>query len=228
VAGPQPAGAFRGFPVEAIAFFDGLALDNTKAYWQANRAIYEQSVKEPMLALCAALEDHGPFHLFRPYNDVRFAKNKPPYKEQIGAYGESEGGAGYYVQLSAGGLMAGAGYYAMAADQLERFRQAVVDEHRGGELARIVDAVHEAGVQTGAISELKTAPRGYPKDHPRIEILRRKGLIGWRAWPVAPWLHTAKAAARVRGAWDATAELNRWLDANVGPSHLAPEDAERF
>ena len=73
-------------------------------------------------ALCDELDEYGPFHLFRPYNDVRFAKGRPPYKTQQGAYGEGEGGAGFYFHISREGLMAAAGYYAMMRDQLERFR----------------------------------------------------------------------------------------------------------
>jgi uncharacterized protein (TIGR02453 family) len=219
--------AFRGFPKAALTFFEGLAADNTKAYWQANKTVYDSAVKGSMLALTDVLAEYGPFHIFRPYNDVRFAKNRPPYKEQIGAYGESEGGAGYYVQLSTSGLMVGAGYYAMANDQLERFRTAVADDHRGVELDHIVDEVHAAKLQTGAISELKTAPRGYPKDHPRIELLRRKGLIAYRSFPVAAWLHTSKVIDRVRDTWNAVGSMNQWLDAHVGPSTLPPDDADR-
>jgi len=224
----DPPARFTGFPREAISFFEGLAADNTKSYWQANKPVYEASVKGPMVALLAELDEYRPFHVFRPYNDVRFAKNRPPYKEQIGAYGESEGGAGHYVQLSASGLTVGAGYYAMASDQLERFRAAVDDDHRGTEIAGIVAALHKAKLTTGAISELKTAPRGYAKDHPRIELIRRKGLIASRSWPVVGWLHTAKVVERVRAAWTEMAPMNEWLDANVGPSQLAPEDLERF
>ncbi len=73
--------------------------------------------------------------------------------------------------------MAAAGYYAMAKDQLERFRAAVDDDGTGAEIAELVDALSDAGYTIGAIDELKTAPRGYPKDHPRIELLRRKGLM---------------------------------------------------
>ena len=114
VAGDPSPGAFRGFPREAIQFYEGLALDNSKAYWQANKPRYETSVRAPMVALLHELGEFGPFHIFRPYNDVRFAKNKPPYKDGIGAYGESQGGTGFYVGLSAEGLIAGSGCYSMA------------------------------------------------------------------------------------------------------------------
>src|SRR4051794_14385339 len=135
-----------------------------------------------MQALLDDLGEYGPFHIFRPYNDVRFAKGRPPYKEQIGAVGESQGGAVQYVAFSAAGLTVGTGYYSMAADQLERFRAAVDDEHRGAEAAELCAALEARGYSIGAMEELKTAPRGYPKDHPRIALLRRKGLTSFRSW----------------------------------------------
>ena len=115
--------AFNGFPDEAITFYEGLIADNTRTYWQANKPIYEQSVKAPMMSLLDELADFGPYHVFRPHKDVRFSKDKTPYKDHIGAYGESQGGAGFYVQFSATGMLAGTGYYHMAGDQLDRYRR---------------------------------------------------------------------------------------------------------
>ena len=165
--------AFKGFPPEAIAFYEGLQADNSRAYWQAHKATYEATVKGPMNELLAALDEFGPFHIFRPYRDVRFAKDKTPYKEHTGAFGESEGGAGFYLQFSAAGMFAGSGYYAMASDQLARFRAAVEADATGRELVELSDAVVQQGLRLGAVSELKSAPRGVPKDHPRIEFLAR-------------------------------------------------------
>ncbi|MCU1394325.1 MAG: hypothetical protein JWM34_2753 [Ilumatobacteraceae bacterium] len=219
--------AFSGFPVEAFEFFDGLAADNSKAYWQANRPVYDAQVRAPMDALLADLADHATFHVFRPYNDVRFAKGRPPYKEQIGALGESEGGAVYYVALSASGIVTGTGYFHMAPDQLERFRVAVDDDVLGPEVARLSAAVEATGCSLGSIGELKTAPRGYPKDHARMDLLRRKGLTAMRSWDVAPWMHTRAVVKRVRDVWASAADLDAWLDANVGPSTLPPAEWRR-
>ena len=220
--------AFRGFPDEAFAFYEALHADNSRTFWQSNKPRYQASVRAPMDELIAELEAYGPFHVFRPYNDVRFSKNKAPYKEHIGAYGESEGGAGFYLQLGADGIMAAAGYYAMAADQLERFRRAVDADATGAEIEGIVTQLERGGHQIGAIGELKTAPRGYPKGHPRIVLLRRKGLMASKRWPVSKWMHTKAVVTRVRDAWEACEEMNTWLDLHVGPSTLAPEDAERW
>ena len=216
--------AFSGFPAEGIEFYEQLDADNSRIFWQANKHRYDEFVKQPMIVLTEVLDEFGPFHMFRPYNDVRFSKNKPPYKTHQGAYGESEGGAGHYVQFSATGLMVGAGYYAMAKDQLERFRAAIDGDATGSELAALVADAERRKYSIGAIGELKTAPRGYPKDHPRIELLRRKGLIAARQFGLPKWIHTAAAAKRIRDSWTGAADLCAWLDAHVGPSTLPPDD----
>lgn len=216
-----------GFSPAAIAFFEELAADNSKVFWQANKATYDTEVKGAMEAVLADLGDQGPFKIFRPYNDVRFAKGRPPYKEQIGAVSETEGGSMLYVQFSAAGLMTGIGYYTMASDQLESFRRAVDDEHRGAEIAAICTTLQSKGYTLGAMEELKTAPRGCPKDHPRIDILRRKGLIATVAWPPEPWLHTQAVVTRIRNVWKGAAAMTAWLETHVGPSQLPPPDWDR-
>ena len=216
--------AFGGFPVEGIEFYEQLDADNSRTFWQANKGRYDEFVKQPMVELTEALADFGPFHMFRPYNDVRFSKNKPPYKTAQGAYGESEGGAGYYVQFSAAGLMVGAGYYAMAKDQLERFRTAIDGEAIGSELAELVADAAEAQVLDRCDRRPQDRAPWFPEGPPRIELLRRKGLIATREFGAPKWLHTAGAAKRIRDTWTGVADLCAWLDAHVGPSTLPPDD----
>ena len=117
---------FTGFPVEAFDFYEGLEADNSKTYWTAHKHLYEACVRDPLVALCELLEpEFGAVHLFRPYRDVRFARDKSPYKEQQGAtVGDN------YVLVSAAGLFAAGGYYHMAADQVGRYREAVDDFRR--------------------------------------------------------------------------------------------------
>src|SRR3954464_11771647 len=120
--------AFRGFPPEARSFYEGLEADNSKSYWTAHKDVYERAVKGPFEALCVDVDEaFRPLRLFRPYRDVRFSKDKAPYKTAAAA-GEADDGSVYYVQLSSSGLFVGSGQYHMAADQLERFRAAVDDD----------------------------------------------------------------------------------------------------
>ena len=215
--------AFRGVPVGVIEFYQRLEVDNSKAFWEANKHVYRDVVKATAFELCDELAEYGPFHLFRPHNDLRFSKSKPPYKTHQGAYGESEGGAGHYVQMSAAGLMCAAGYYAMAKDQLDRFRRAVDADATGTEIADIVADLRTHRFEIDAINELRTAPRGYPKDHPRIELIRRKGLMVSKDFGAPKWLHTPEASKRIRDVFRAAEPMNTWLDAHVGPSTLEPD-----
>ena len=216
---------FRGFPPEALDFWAGLEADNSKTFWAARRDVYEQAVRGPMEALVETCDDLGPFRIFRPYRDVRFARDKTPYKTHIGAVTETEGGGLYYVQLSAQGLFVAAGYHGMASDQLERYREAVAGDS-GEDLSAVVADLEGARYQIGG-EALKVAPRGYPRDHPRIRLLRHKGVTMGRTFPVAKWLHTKVARERVRQVWSDSDPLQAWLDKHVGPSRLPPDD-DRF
>jgi uncharacterized protein (TIGR02453 family) len=207
---------FRGWPEEALEFFAGLEADNSKTYWQQNKDRYEQLVRAPMEDLVEELApEWGEGKIFRPYRDIRFSADKSPYKTNIAAVV-----GGGYVQLSADGLGAGSGMWHMAPDQLERYRQAVSENKPGAALERIVEKASAAGLAITGHEELKTAPKGYAKDHPRIELLRHKGLITWREWPAGAWLGTRRAKDRVVEFLRHSKPLNAWLDSHVGPSTL--------
>ncbi len=219
---------FTGWPEEAFAFYAGLEADNSRAYWLEHKAVYESAVKRPFALLSEAVgATHSELLLFRPHRDVRFSKDKSPYKTAAGALGEREGGATYYVQLSAEGLMVGAGMYDLASDQLERFRAAVLDDNTGPELAAVAERSEGAGYALGALHTLKTAPRGIARDHPRIGLLRRKGLIISRSFPKAPWMSTPKALDRIVAVWTDAEPMQTWLERHVGPSTLPPPEFGR-
>ena len=206
--------AFGGWPEEALDFYDGLAADNSKTYWTKHKETYDTKVLQPMAELLEELApEFGETKIFRPYRDIRFSRDKTPYKTHIGA----TIGSGY-VQFSAHGLAAGDGMYGMAPDQLDRFRQAVASDLTGAELEDVVAAVESHEIGVGGRDVLKTAPRGYPADHPRVSLLRYKGIVAWKEWPVENWLETAAARDRVAGFLRATRPLRAWLETHVGPS----------
>jgi uncharacterized protein (TIGR02453 family) len=220
------SGKFRGWPPDAFAFYEGLEADNSRTYWQANKPVYDESVKEPFLALSDAIaREFGELRVFRPNRDTRFAKDKSPYKTNAAAVSESEGGSRYYVSLSSDGLFVGTGYYALASDQLERWRQSVADNKTGPAIAKIVADAHKKKYETGAHDSLKTAPRGYDKEHPRVELLRQKGLYMGKQYPLAKWMHGAGALEKIVVVWRDAKPMNRWLDKHVGPSTLPPDDS---
>jgi uncharacterized protein (TIGR02453 family) len=204
--------AFKGWPIEAVEFYEGLAADNTKTYWQDHKSTYERCIKEPMEELLAELaHDFGPGRVFRPFRDVRFSRDKTPYKLNCAA--ELQGG---YVSFSADGLFVGSGLYMPEPDRLQRFRVAVDDEKSGAELDSIVAMLRSNGYDVGAYEVLKTAPRGYRKDHPRIELLNHKGILMSKSWPVEAWLGTKGAKDRVIATLKAARPLNAWLERHVG------------
>ncbi|HSR83827.1 MAG TPA: DUF2461 domain-containing protein [Streptosporangiaceae bacterium] len=206
--------AFAGWPEEALDFYDGLEADNSKAYWLAHKDVYETCVLGPMTELLAELEpEHGETKIFRPYRDIRFSKDKSPYKTAIAAHA----GDGY-IQLSAAGLAAGNGMYGMAPDQLERYRSAVAADPSGGELEQIIAVLRAQDINVQGRDSLKSAPRGYPADHPRAELMRHKGLVAWKEWPVEPWLATPVTKFKVAGFLVATRPLGQWLADRVGPT----------
>jgi uncharacterized protein (TIGR02453 family) len=211
---------FEGWPVEAVEFFERLEDDNTKAFWTEQKHVYEQSVKAPMVALLAELEKGcGEGKVFRPNRDVRFSKDKSPYKTNIAATMDKGG----YVSLSADSFSTGTGYYMMAKDQLAKFRAAVDTDETGRQLERTITKLTDAGFEVTAHDTLKTAPRGYSVDHPRIELLRMKGCIAWQQWDVGAWLDTPEPKDRVVALLDAAKPLVKWLDTNVGPTELVDE-----
>jgi uncharacterized protein (TIGR02453 family) len=204
--------AFKGWPAEAVEFYERLEADNTKTYWQEHKEVYERCVKAPMEELLSELADEfGSGRVFRPYRDVRFSKDKTPYKLNCASH--LPGG---YISFSADGLFVGGGLYMPEPDQLQRFRIAVDDRKRGAELESIVAALRKDGYDVGAHQVLKTPPKGYPKDHARIELLKHKGIVMSRSWPVGAWLGTRKAKDRLVAGLEAVRPLNRWLERYVG------------
>jgi uncharacterized protein (TIGR02453 family) len=199
---------FTGWPAEALEFYEGLEADNTRTYWLAHKADYDDCVRAPMQALLDELAPKwGPGKIFRPYRDVRFSADKTPYKTHIAA--RLEGGG--YVQLGSDGLAAGCGIWHMESEALRGFREAVDDDRTGKELTAIVAALRRKKVDVIARESLKTVPRGYDREHLRADLLKHKGLAAWRQWAVEPWLGTAKARANIDSFLRAAQPLRQWL-----------------
>ncbi len=215
---------FTGFPPDALDFFVELEGNNDRPWWQANKERFEASVAEPMRALLDVLEpEFGVFKVFRMNRDVRFSADKSPYKTAHAAMTERDGGAANYVQVSATGLLVGSGIYHMARDQLARFRAAVGDERTGAAVEEATAAARRARLDIAGIEPaLVTAPRGWPKDHPRVALLRMKGLITVRDFGAPAWVHSGRTANEVAKAWRAGSPVTEWLEANVGPTEEPP------
>ena len=214
----EPTETFQGFHPESVAFLRGLAADNSKAFWQAHRPEYEEHVRQPLMALAAALEGaFGTAHAYRPYRDLRFTKDKRPYKEHMALSFGGRGPwavAGRYVQFDPSGLFVGAGAYRMEKEALAGYRRAVADPHMGEALQGIVDNLIAAGYALHG-EVMARGPRDASPDQPRFELLRRKGLFVGKQFELEPWLFEATAADRIARVFADAEPLVAWLRAHL-------------
>ncbi|ROZ84476.1 DUF2461 domain-containing protein [Gordonia sp. OPL2] len=207
---------FEGFPEAALDFYDDLEIDNSKVFWEAHKETYRTAVAGPMRALTDDLaEEFGQAKIFRPYRDVRFAKDKTPYKTHQGAFVGVAAATGYYVQIGAPGVRVGAGFYDASAERLAAIRAAIDHRRHGPELEKIVARLGRDGWEIGGTT-LKTSPRGWDADHPRIELLRHKSLTAMRDYGFDEIIHTPQLVERIRTDWRATTPLVDWVARHGG------------
>jgi uncharacterized protein (TIGR02453 family) len=208
---------FAGFPVAALDFYDDLELDNTRSFWTAHKTVYDEAVRAPMTALVDALaEEFGPGKVFRPYRDVRFSKDKTPYKDHQGGFVPAGPGAGYYVEVGAPGVRVGAGAYHAEGARLAAIRAAIDHDLHGPRLERLLRKLERQGWERRG-DRLRTNPRGWPGEHPRIDLLRHKSLYLSRSYGFGDVIHTPALLDRVRADWRAARPLVEWfLDATAG------------
>jgi uncharacterized protein (TIGR02453 family) len=203
---------FAGWPTGALEWFRGIEADNSRAWFHANRRTYDEAVRQPLESLLAEVADEfGEAKVFRPNRDTRFSADKSPYKTQAAATVERPDGSSWYVQLTKDGLFVGGGLYHPERDRLARIRAAIADDRAGAELEQILDGLRADRLEPLTVDSLRTAPRGYPVDHPRIALLRLVHLAAGRSDPPRRWLHTAAAKDRIVGAWRAVTPLLDWL-----------------
>jgi uncharacterized protein (TIGR02453 family) len=215
---------FLGFGAQALDWFRGLEADNSRAYFEGHRAVWEEAVRGPLERLLEELatELNGSAKLFRPHRDVRFSRNKAPYKNNTyGIVSVPGSQSGLYVSIGSGGLHAGSGYWRMATDQLARYREAVAGPD-GGALDAAVKRMEQAGLRVWG-EALKTAPRGVPKDHPLVHLLRMKDLLASDELGSAETLDGRRPQEFALSVWDRSREVMGWMDAHVGASEIPPE-----
>ena len=202
-----------GIPFAALDFYEDLQADNSKAWWTAHQDVYRDQVKAPLEALTAVLEpEFGPAKIFRPYRDLRFAKDKTPYKTNQGVvvHPADRGGA-LYLQVDASGLFVAGGRWHLEPDEVRRFRTRVADARAGARLTEMLATLTTAGYRISE-PELQRVPSGFDAEHPRADLLRSKRLTAARSFGSPSWLPTSRTAAEVTKAWRTMAPLLDWLD----------------
>ena len=219
--------AFTGFGPRAFDFYEGLAADNSKTYWQRHQDVYTSDVAEPLRDLATEIEpEFGEPKIFRPYRDLRFSADRRPYHEyaRLGVRpGPRDGRADHtasgvlFLALSADGLLLASGFYEPTREQLQRFRALQDDPALAADLDATVAELEAADLGIGDGDPVKTAPRGWSKDHPRIEWIRRTRLTAVANRPPAEEMHDRRCLHLIVDTWRELDRWNRWLDVNVGP-----------
>jgi uncharacterized protein (TIGR02453 family) len=185
---------FEGFADAEGKFFKALAKKNEREWFQAHKSDYEEGWHAPMKALLAEVRagidraypkvDLDEPKVFRIFRDVRFSKDKSPYKTHIGGYiplarrgkKATDLPMALYFHVGAGETFGAAGHYMMEPDSLARFRAAVDDDASGKALVKIIAALQKKGFRSESHGAFKRVPKGFDPEHPRAELLKMKGL----------------------------------------------------
>jgi uncharacterized protein (TIGR02453 family) len=219
---------FTGMPDEGLAFLEDLEERNTRAFFEANKAVFTGQVQAPFAALVEAAAARlrrsvpgiGQPKLFRIYRDLRFSKDKTPYKTSMSASipsrvrddGDRRGvDTGYYLNVGPAGLYVASGLYHPSREDLARVRAAIADEDTGPELEAILRRAAAKGLEPW-LDPLQRMPRDWPADHPRAGLLKARSLVLNRQHERAPWLSTAELLDHLLADWKAMIPFNRWLE----------------
>jgi uncharacterized protein (TIGR02453 family) len=219
---------FAGMPDEGLAFLEDLEERNTRAFFEANKAVFREQVQAPFAALVEAaaarlrrsVPDLGQPKIFRIYRDLRFSKDKTPYKTSMSASVPSRPAAdgnrpgidtGFYVNVGPAGLYVASGLYHPGRPELERVRAAIAHPSTGAELEAILAKAATKGLEPW-LDPLQRTPRPWPADHPRAGLLKARSLVLNRQHERAPWLHTAELLDHLLADWKAMIPFNRWLE----------------
>ena len=219
---------FTGFGKDTVRFLSGLQAHNEKAWFDAHRADYESALIEPAKAFVEAMapqlrkldssiqaEPRVNGSIMRIHRDIRFSKDKSPYKDHLDMFfwsGADKGweSSGFFFRLTPDTLMLGAGLHGFSTAALARYRKAVLDEKRGGALVKLVAKLRKGGYDIGTESYKRT-PAGVPQDHARAALLKHGGLhAGWQG-PHPRELGSAKLVAFCVKRYAAILPLHEWL-----------------
>lgn len=208
--------SFEGFPSEGLAFYAELEQNNTREWWLEHKDVYERAIRGPMVALLDELSaEFGEGKAFRPNRDIRFSKDKSPYKTAQGGYAATSEGTGYYLHLDATGVVVGAGCHMATPPKTARLRSAVDAPGSGEELERIVETLQRAGYQIEG-EQTQRVPREFSADHPRAALLKHKSLTAGKSLGTPEWLDTPEALDHIRAHWTELRPLVDWLSEHVG------------
>jgi uncharacterized protein (TIGR02453 family) len=220
---------FEGFPEDGLSFLAQLARHNERGWFEAHRAVWDDQIVPAMLSwctdLCEALHDVMPRLVFVPRvggslyrlnRDIRFSRDKSPYKTHVAALlwegGDKHDTPGVYLHVSPDEVVFGGGMWMFEEEgRLDRYRKRLQDDASAQRLDSALSHARKAGLQIEAQEQLQRPPRPFTPEHPRAALSRYKGLtVGKRMKPGA-WLHSREALKRSEAAARSYAPLHAWL-----------------
>ena len=240
-ARPAASEPFTALRPAALTFFRKLKATNTKAFFEAHRALYETEVRAPFKALVEELDTRfarfapeivgDPRRsLFRINRDVRFSRDKSPYKTHAacwfyhadagrGVGSEASGGAGFYFHLEPGQSFLGAGIWMPPRPTLARLRDAIADDPEGFEAVVLAPAFRRRFGSLDEDAMLVRLPRGFAPGHPAERWLRYQSFTVGRALPLKDALSPRLPAILAKD-YEALTPFVRWLNRAIGfPPH---------
>ena len=219
--------SFAGIPKSGLAFLRDLQANNRKEWFEEHRAVWDDELLPAMVEACAGL--HGRLSklmpglvflprvggsVFRLNRDIRFSKDKSPYKTHAGALmwegAEKFSAPGVYLHVAPDEVIFGGGLYLFEEAQLERYRKLVVNERTGEALSAALAKAKKAGFAPEG-EKLVNPPRGISPEHPRAELSKHKGLALSKSQKPGAWVHTSEFLDRAEAAARAYLPLHAWL-----------------
>ncbi len=219
---------YHGFPVGTTEFLQGVRSNNDKSWFEAHRKEYERDYVEAgkafVEAAAARIHEFAPGvnaeprilgSVMRINRDIRFSKDKRPYKDHLDLWfweGPRKGAvSGLFLRLLPEAMWVGVGAHHFDRDQLERFRRGVADQSTGDRLLKAIWSLSKSGIEVKGES-FKRVPPGYElPDGDRSRLLRFGGLYTIVEHPAGPWVNTAEALERPLSVWRASLPIHQWL-----------------
>jgi uncharacterized protein (TIGR02453 family) len=218
--------AFQGFPASGLTFLRDLGRNNERDWFEAHRAVWDEEIIPAMLAWCGELaerlRDLMPKLIFVPRvggslyrlnRDIRFSRDKSPYKTHVAALlwegGEKHDAPGVYLHVSPEEVLFGGGLYVFEEGRLDRFRK-LLQGDAADRLEQALKRAKKSGLKPGG-EKLQRAPRGFDPEGPYADLAKYKGLVVGKTVKPAGWLHTREALERSEAMARAYAPLHSWL-----------------
>jgi len=210
--------SFTGFGKDLIKYYTQLEANNNREWFHAHRGMYDENVAVPLTKIAAALSaGYEPVKVYRPYRNVRFWPDLPPLNEHASLTANAEANSAYYLRIDADGMLLGAGNWQPTKAQLMQFRVIASTDSGAQAIRSVLAEVQTCGFELSTENAVKSAPRGYAKDDPNIDLLRLKSLSLSAHFAPGAWLYSSDCLTKVLLGWQTLAPWIDWLRSNLPP-----------